>query len=373
MKKVRTSVLNKTVARHCLGFDAEHKGKLYGVELELEGRGVRLDGAPTKGWNRHDDGSLRGESIEYTLAVPSDLEATKKAVDVLYEKMNDGKVQFNNSFRTSTHIHLNFSDQPIKKALNFFFVFTMLEELLENYSGEDRGGNLFCMSSRRADRIVDVINQAIKDNNFRMFAGDRFKYAACNLSTLYKFGTVEVRTLRGADEPEMVKNWLDILDQIYQYSDRLASPTDLCASVSLLGGDGMLRAIFTGETFDKLMAAQPPGFDPYASCIAGIRCFQHVAYEHDEDFRKEIEEPQKREGGLKRRDVNHNAPVIYNPIRGRRWICTGLWRDEDPEYFIDGEPLGDDDNIWWSEAEDSFMCEDENGALIRCEFNFRPE
>jgi hypothetical protein len=193
----------------------ETKGKLFGIELELEGRNVGLQDIATKGWQRHQDGSLRGEAIEYTVAGAKSLEDCKKLVSDLFTKFQKNKVIFNDSVRTSTHVHLNFSDKPIKQIINFFSLFTLLEEILGHYSGEDRRGNLHCISTREAEGIVGVLASELARGQLGKFAGDRYKYAACNLSTLYKFGTAEVRTMRGATSAEQVNKWLNILNDMY--------------------------------------------------------------------------------------------------------------------------------------------------------------
>jgi hypothetical protein len=205
----------------------EISGNKVGLELELEGRNVALHDVATKGWGRHADGSLRGESVEYATTGPKDIPEAKKLVTDLFTKFKQHGVVFNNSIRTSTHVHLNFADKPIKAVINFFCLFTMLEEALQFYSGEDRKGNLFCISTREAEGIVGVLANSLSRCDLSRFAGDRYKYAACNLSSLFKFGTVEIRTMKGATSAEQVNNWIDILNDMYEYSLKMKSPTDL--------------------------------------------------------------------------------------------------------------------------------------------------
>jgi hypothetical protein len=177
----------------------EVTGDLFGVELELEGRNVGLRDVATRGWRRTDDGSLRGESVEFVTAGGKTFDEVQKLVKELFDKFTKNGVVFNNSIRTSTHVHLNFSDKTFKQAVNFFTLFTLFEELLQFYSGEDRKGNVFCISTREAEGIVEVLSKGLASGSLDGFGGDRYKYAACNLCTLYKFGTVEVRTSQQVD------------------------------------------------------------------------------------------------------------------------------------------------------------------------------
>ena len=330
-------------------------GNVFGVELELEGRGVRMDGVSTKGWRREDDGSLRGESIEYVFAKPSDIEESKALVSALFAKFKANNVDIKNSYRTSTHVHINFSDKSVKQLLNFFVLFTMLEDILERYSGEDRAGNLFCISSRRAEHILQVVSDSVlKKQDFRDFAADRYKYAACNLSTLYKFGTCEIRTMRGATSEDMVNNWLDILNDVYVRALKAKSPIEFIENISLLGPDGFFDDVFQLANKKELLKGLPVGFDFRGSLLQGARLCQLFVYEIADEFEKEDVIPQA-EGVLihpgtlfyaKREDI-----VIYRGDRGRglagdyfKWFCI-------PEHgmkrFRNGDGLEDERDIFF--------------------------
>src|SRR5690242_19109605 len=92
----------------------ETSGDKFGLELELEGRNVAMADVAVKGWGRHQDGSLRGESVEYTTIGAVTFENAKKLVTDLFKKFEENKVKIKDSIRTSTHVHLNFSDKPLK-------------------------------------------------------------------------------------------------------------------------------------------------------------------------------------------------------------------------------------------------------------------
>lgn len=337
----------------------ETKGEVFGVELEMEGRGVGLNDVATRGWTRHHDGSLRGDAIEYCTAGPKNFTETQKLVKDLFKKLKDNGVKINNSMRTSTHVHLNFSDKTMKQVVNFFSLFTVLEEVLAYYSGEDRKGNVFCLSTRDAEGILNVLAEALAQGNFQRFAGDKYKYAACNLSSLFKFGTVEVRTMRGAKTEEEVNNWLDILNDMYEYSLKMKSPVDIINKLSFLGAEGLMKEIFRGSNYSELMGSFPAPRTLHASLMDGVRIIQVFAFEFDPAFHAKVdlekkEEKDKKRGGAALRITLPNRArnqhyAVYTPD-GQVWICCPVRQGRrNDDFWIDGETCHDEVRIVWRE------------------------
>lgn len=354
------------------------EGNVFGIELELEGRGVRLPDVATKGWTRHDDGSLRGESIEFTTAGGKTFEEAVKAVNDLFTKFKTHNVKFNDSVRTSTHVHLNFADKKLKDVLNFFMLFTVFEEVLQYYSGEDRKGNLFCISSREAEGIIHILEGAVAAGNMRNFAGDRYKYAACNLSTLFKFGTLEVRTMRGANSAEQVNRWLDILNDLYLYAlNNMRSPVDLVVELSHLGAEGLLRKVFSPENHQEVMKTFPKAQNLQYSLMEGVRLIQVFAYEFDEDFRAPYEAPKKPED-LKKKEA---LPKIIQDGRFHGMSCAiyrangmvwNLGGDRAGDFWENGEQVIDAANIYWDAIFERFVEELRDGRTFLCRWARHP-
>lgn len=347
--------LNYTVAA-VIGVK-QTEGNKYGIELELEGRNVGLADVATRGWQRHKDNSLRGEAIEYITAGAKGLDESKKLLTELFSKFKEHKVKFNDSIRTSTHVHLNFSDKPIKHVVNFFTLFTLFEEVLQYYSGEDRKGNLFCISTREGEGVMGILADSIAKGDLSRFAGDKFKYAACNLSTLYKFGTVEVRTMRGATSAEQINAWLDILNDMYVYAcNTMKSPAELVSDLSHLGADGLMRKVFSEANVKELMLSFPKPLTLHYSLMEGARILQVFAYNFEEEFLAVVEVPKMGERRILAKRIPHgdwegNMYAVYRPD-GRQWNCDNhrggaLW--------VDGEACGDDRQIRWSAQRGRFI------------------
>lgn len=338
----KMNFLNDPVAVHCRR-NKNETGYKFGLELELEGANVNMEGVATPKWTRTTDASLRGESVEYIFTAPLELTPAKEAVTNLFAKFEKNKVRLNKSYRTSTHVHLNFSDKTVRQMFNFYFLYTALEEMFDHYAGENRSGNLFCLSYRLSSGIMKVVSDAIATNDLSAFMEDRFKYAACNLCTLHKFNSIEVRVMRGASNAQQVNDWLDILNDIYHYAcDKMVSPVELAVRLSTQGADNFLREIFSEENSRKLLLTFPPEKDIHFSLMEGIRLFQQVAYEHDEAFQnvKIVERKEIKAAKFGTGDTRfHIGP-------GRRWsfLFNGQLRH--------GTRCSDNPSIYWNAEED---------------------
>jgi hypothetical protein len=270
--------LNNTV--EALTGRKAREGFLYGVELELEGYNVGMEGVPSKNWKRVEEGSLRGEAIEYVFTVPCAYDEAIARVNKLFDTMQKCNVQLKNSYRTSTHVHLNFSDKLGKQVINFFILHTILEELLSYYCGESRKGNLFCLSTRDAEELVNMFERCVFNHGcYREFSND-VRYQSCNLAALNKYGTIELRSMRGANTAKEVNEYLEIVKSMYEFAcgENCPEPWRLVESLSHLGMDGFLAQVFSNKLIDKLMKTWPVVKDLRLSLMEGVRLIQMLAY-----------------------------------------------------------------------------------------------
>lgn len=367
--KRKVSFLSKPVASFCRGgrFGAAvavNNGELYGLELELEGRNVAMDGAAVRGWTQHRDGSLRGESIEYVFANPAPYEDSQARVKSLFKKFHENKVALRNSYRCSTHMHINMGDKPVSKLFNMFVVFTIIEELLEAHmAGEGREGNLFCLMNRDAEQTIKLFSDSLEAQSFAAFHND-LRYAAMNLASLNKFGTVEFRSMRGADDAESVQIWLTMLHELYDFVvNKMAGPVELIESMSRLGHREWLANIFSEDVLRRLLETWGER-DLSASLYEGARLVQVLCYRWDEALREvPVVVPKKpvvaADDAIMARwmrdDVATNAvpwaadtPVYNNKIyfNGRIW-STG--REENEVFGVAPENIIKDrwSGKWW--------------------------
>lgn len=242
-----------------------------GIEVEIEGAGVQ--NISVTGWNTVEDGSLRGEAAEFVLRRPV---AFKKVPEYLYRlhKALEGNIVIEDSDRCGVHVHINCQELDFKQTLNFIILFLVFEQMLVNYCGEEREGNLFCLRANDAEAILVALNTSAVHNSFNNMQNDTYRYAAINLSSLRKYGSLEFRSLSTPTDVRTIEIWVKLLQQIFKKAASFNNPSDIIEAVSFKGPYNFAREIF---------GAQLSIFNLHADIISdfvydGIRRTQDIAY-----------------------------------------------------------------------------------------------
>lgn len=288
------------------------KGR-YGLELEVEGNNIT---APSEEWHAVNDGSLRGQSTEYVLRSPIDFEPAKTAINNLFEQTLGRGMTYKDSNRTSFHVHLNVSDFNIIRVANTITLYGIFENLLVNWCGPYRVGNLF------AQRLCDVkwsikeIATCLRDNSFRSFSNE-VRYMGLNLASINKFGSLEFRTMRGITNPQDGVTWLTLINKIYEASERFQDPSEVVADFS--GQEQLMaRKVFGDELWNMLIKhTQEIGEDPVQHLWDGVRQVQEIAYAVNwQELRDDLK-----------------APYIPNPFEKEKGFETPPRRLIDPDVW----------------------------------------
>lgn len=173
-------------------------------------------------WKTVPDQSLRDFGMEYVLKQPVKYEQIPDALDEFEKKTKDLKF-IRDSISTSVHVHLNVLNEDLKTLGNFITSYILFENLLIRYSGPDRLSNLFCLPVCDAEETYinarNIFKQA-EQKNYRGMAlsENTVKYAALNLATIYKYGSLEVRSFRGETDVKSIQSWIDILYSMMKFS-----------------------------------------------------------------------------------------------------------------------------------------------------------
>lgn len=221
----------------------------FGLELETETRGTS-DGPhpdagypidfftinsasgklkiPIQGWEAHVDNSLRNFGREFVFEKPLDFKEALRAIDLFSEKTKGIKF-LKNAPACSTHVHVNMLNEAPSTLAKFLTIYTLLENVLVEFSGETRRSNLFALPIRVAERTLEhlltVVNLFIDENSTKIdFNQQNAKYAAVNVATLFSIGSVELRSFRGETDMEVVKTWLTIVNMLLEYARKADSP-----------------------------------------------------------------------------------------------------------------------------------------------------
>jgi hypothetical protein len=265
-------------------------GDLFGLELECEGRNVDYnhgDENIIRHWAPHNDGSLRanhGSCCEWVFNGPVPYKAAVERVNILFDYFEKRKAKLVCSNRTSTHVHYNMGDKSCYQLVNMFILFTILEGLLDRYCGEDRAGNLFCLSSRHAEQQIRWMEDAVfKHGNFANLRED-WRYCSFNFAAVNKFGTVEFRAMRGLDNREDVLAWLSIINDFCDYASyKMKNPIDVVQAISAKTPIQFLHDVFSRENWFRLTKGIPE-HEINASIYEGLRLVQMLCYRVGTEF-----------------------------------------------------------------------------------------
>jgi len=257
------------------------KGEI-GIEIECEGNKFpKQNNLLPPLWNYTHDGSLRGkDNAEYVLKSPIAFKEVKDAVFDLYKTLADYGTVLDDSNRTSVHVHLNVQTFHLPRLTSFLALYFSLEEILTEWCGDHRVGNLFCLRAKDAPAIVSKIKKWIV-NDGRTELTEGLHYSGMNTQALIKFGSLEIRSLRGVTDPGTVVQWVGVLERIYNLSAEYPDPRGITENFS--GNDPIdyLRGVL-GEHYDTVRASVSMNDDAIRqSMYEGIRLAQDLCYCRD--------------------------------------------------------------------------------------------
>lgn len=202
-----------------------------GLEIECEGNTLQKEALPPN-WVYHKDGSLRGkDNAEYVMYKPVPFSKVPDHVKALWDMFETRGTKLDLSNRTSVHVHLNVQRFHMNRLCAFLTMWYALEEILTKWCGDHRVGNLFCLRAKDAHGVITAVKKYIQyDGNWSL--ADGFHYAGMNCQALQKFGSLEIRTLRGPTEPDPILDWVSILERLYVLSGDYPDPRDIIANFS---------------------------------------------------------------------------------------------------------------------------------------------
>lgn len=208
-----------------------HDGQ-FGIEIETE----TLEDyqiPKMKFWTVENDGSLRNVGREYISKGPLSLGGQLEgALEEFKSSTKDIKF-IEGSYSTSVHVHVNMLNRSLLHLNNFIVLYTLVENLLLEYAGDDRKSNLFCLPMRDAEGNVNNIetfltylNSSRSVDAFRSLNNASMKYAALNIAPMGNIGSLEFRSFRGVTDIKDIIQWVKIIQKIVDYSqmDGLTPP-----------------------------------------------------------------------------------------------------------------------------------------------------
>jgi hypothetical protein len=225
-----------------------------GVELEIEGS--MAHGTPAGHWSFKEEGSLRSGG-EYVLSKPWPIKLLPEALQDLQKAIDNSKPQ--NSIRCSTHIHVNVTSYTPRQVWYILLAYYLLEPILMRTQPRKRWGNLFCLTMEHAENIYldlewDLYNH--KAQAFDTFTRDRNRYAALNLVSVKKFGSIEFRFLDAMTNCKDILAWSQMFHTLTQVASNL-TPNRLFKTYDELSPAEFIRSLM-GPNSDKYILDKLP-------------------------------------------------------------------------------------------------------------------
>lgn len=191
----------------------------FGIEIETEGDGL-FQGQITDQFQGHPDGSLRN-GMEF-VSVPLPLGDVPGAVNHLANTLGRMGVRLAPTYRSSTHIHVNFCDRTLKDLLGLMILWATLEPIFMRLMPKGRDGSLFCMSSYDCGDLAEYVDHFCTDilNGFSRGFRPRGKYSSLNITRLAPWdgarglGTVEFRIFPSSMDGQEIAKWCGWLQRL---------------------------------------------------------------------------------------------------------------------------------------------------------------
>jgi hypothetical protein len=335
-------VMNRKPTKGAVGLEIEVEGnkfpKVPGYEVSRQP--VRMPGLPY--WSYVHDGSLRGhDNAEYILTKPIEFADVPKAMEQLFTALKEFGSVMDDSNRTSTHVHLNCQEFHLNRLTSFMALWYTVEEILTAWCGEHRVGNLFCLRAMDAPAIIAQLRKFIK-NDGQSQLSEHLHYAGLNAHALAKFGSLEVRTLRGCSDPQTIIDWVSILERLYVLSAEYDDPRDICGAFSSEGPLAFFEKIL-GDRVPIVRAAIDYSDDQIRDAMyTGVRLAQDLCYCRDWGEYKAMK--------LKPDPFSRDLKKVAKRLQAEPMTATAAPVDE----YSDGEPDYDDEYISESDFQEAF-------------------
>lgn len=198
--------------------------------IEIEGEGVTISrSAETRmrslGWALHHDDSLRRDGMEFVLDQPLNGEKLGAAITGLFNIYGEGDVYWEPSPRAGTHIHLNASHKTVGFVQAFTTLVYCVDELIFSFADEDRRWCSYCNSLNTL--APSTLQALLVNRQYAEYEGwrgawpisDRDRYYGCNITSIAKYGTVELRYFPTPTSEEQLWLWLDLCHALYQVAE----------------------------------------------------------------------------------------------------------------------------------------------------------
>jgi hypothetical protein len=130
-----------------------------------------------------------------------------------------------------------------KQLFTFITTYFVLEELLVTYCGPAREGNHFCLRAKDAEWIINELITAATTRKLKNLDTDTLRYCSLNIISLFKYGSIEFRAMRGTRDLDAIYEWVEILDRVRVASLEFKQPSDVLSTMSFNGEEDFIKRV----------------------------------------------------------------------------------------------------------------------------------
>lgn len=261
---------NKTTMNQLFGKQAVKQNKpdpfwplpseLIGIEIETENFRRSGEAAEhlSRWWTTHSDASLRS-GIEWVLHSPLSGTELREAVGAFFA----GRYSYSMSERTSTHIHINASDQlSVDQFRNVFVLMYLIEPAVFRWADENRKWCGYCqpLTDMSPQRLAGVLLDDTTVNSFVRAVtgeGNSDRYYGLNIASFNRHGTLEFRYFPCVDNEQVLIDWIKFVMQVKRAACAADNPLEILANFDT--HEGIER--FLTEWFDDNAPVIQRGLD----------------------------------------------------------------------------------------------------------------
>lgn len=236
---------------------SRHKfGRTEGeIGIEIEAEGKNLFNSPISYWSAVPDHSLRAVDghppIEYVLREPIKRSDVMPSLEYLKDRLRKAGSELVMSHRCSVHVHVNVQSMKMIEVLNFMALYYIFENLLIEWSGPERKGNLFCLRAQDADFQIELLVEALKKGSWDGVFHQDFRYAAMNATSLGKHGSLEFRSMKGNVDIDVINTWVDILLFLKDSASNFKNPEEVSSEFRKYGPNSFFKKVFQKKSDNK--------------------------------------------------------------------------------------------------------------------------
>lgn len=189
---------------------------LIGVEVEAENV-IRINPnlhSPTL-WAIKDDGSLRNHGREFVTPGVIPASAAEDSLRFLFSEINQD-IDF--SKRTSIHVHMDVRQLQFKQLLGLLFTYSVVENLLFQFVGNNRRNNIFCVPIIETSIMEKLSKNPVA--SLTHISTHWHKYSALNLLPISRWGSIEFRHMPGTTNIMHIIQWIDLITSLKVFAYR---------------------------------------------------------------------------------------------------------------------------------------------------------